>query len=79
VRRPDFGSVVAREGLVGIVGQCLRPSRKTVNCNERRWRCAENGTSGSAPLRSRRYVLLGFRPSLSGIDWARPDFAFGGW
>ena len=42
VRRPDFGSVVAREELVGIVGQCLCPSRKTVNCNERRRRRAES-------------------------------------
>jgi len=58
-RRPDFGSVVAREGLVGIIGQCLCPSGKTVNCNERRWRRAENGTAGSAPLRSRRYLPLG--------------------
>jgi hypothetical protein len=68
VRRPDFGSMVAREELVGIVGQCLCPSRKTSNCNERRRRRAENGTTGSAPLRGGRYLLLGFRPSLSDVD-----------
>jgi hypothetical protein len=59
VCHPDFGSVVAREGLVGIVRQCLRPGRTTVDCNERRRRCAEDGTTGSAPLRSRRNLLLG--------------------
>ena len=60
VRRSDFGSVVAREGHVGIVGHCLCPSRTTANCNERRWRRKENGTTGSAPLRGGRYLLLGF-------------------
>lgn len=60
VRRPDFGSVVAREELVGIVRQCLCPSRKTGNCNERRGRRAATDTTGSAPLRSGRYLLVGF-------------------
>jgi hypothetical protein len=63
VRRPHFSSVVAREKLVGIVGQCLCPSRKTANCNKRRRRRAENGTTGGSPLRSWRYLLLGFGPS----------------
>jgi hypothetical protein len=60
LRRPDFGSAVAREGLVGIVRQCLCASRKTGNCNERRRRRTEDGTTGSAPLRGGRYLLLEF-------------------
>jgi hypothetical protein len=80
VRRADFGSVVAREGLVRIVEQCLRPSRKTGNCNERRWRCAESGSTGGTPLRNGSY-LLGFRPSLLDVEEAiraKPGFAFAG-
>lgn len=68
MRRPDFGSMVEREEPVGIVGQCLCQSGKTGNGNERRWRRAENGTTGSAPLRGGCYLLLGFRPSLSDVN-----------
>jgi hypothetical protein len=74
VRRPDFGSVVAREELVGIVGQRLCPRRKTVNRNERRRRRAQNDTTSSAPLRRGRHLLVGFRPRYR-LSWKRLDEA----
>ena len=72
MRRPHFGSVVAREELVGIVGQCVCPRRKTANCNKRRRRRAENGTTGGSPLRSWRYLLLRLRVELLAEDAAYP-------
>src|SRR5947209_18597498 len=66
VRHSNFGSVVATERLVGVDGPGLCQSGKAADRNERCRRCAENGTTGSAPVRGRSHLLLGSDPRVSG-------------